>query len=693
MRHHATLKSRLAALVVAALAFVAVTASTSPSVDATTTASSGTSWPASCPGPPDSLDQSTSQSGAVVQSLNGSIIGCFRVPDDRVSSLHVAWQAYVQLYSGATPPSISSTSPASSPDGEFTFSIAASRVRPQEHVEVSGHYVHGHRPANSSSAIICWDGCQSGLSEQGISLRWTSSTEFHATLVVPGAPWYFNDHGQPSVHPLTSGTYTVGIECIASSEGCALKSADAQVRVRLVAPTATATWCTAHVACGSLSLSTTHTTIGDVVVVRGRAPLANLIGRPFGYWLDLSATALGSQPVAFTRTGGADQYFANVAPKVLTVEPGATWASQRLSPITSSSWSSSSVVNPTPGSPLVAWCEPGVVVVTGGLHPLQIPTMSARRALASEHLSLAGSTNSTPCVSASVDPEAPQHIFAAFAAEASGVVPPFFLAGLYSTDGGATWRLVPSPPGRSDIDFSGFRVTGRNVQALFVGSPRSVATYPARTTVAVETTSNGAGSWTASTLGCPSTGPCTVFGPSTPGNCAMNPQPEAVLVGPTHGPPSGVAFTESRWVTTVNVCNSQQLAVTGSGLELLADPSSIYPLLASNDGGHTWYNVRLPVLAGLGEPGTPSGSLVLATNGALVASVQTSNGRQRLFLLRPSASSWCEVQGVLNVGSSQLVSSLRTSGADLLWGQNQNTTSGTSQIVTRHIVAVNDLHC
>jgi hypothetical protein len=313
--------------------------------------------------------------------------------------------------------------------------------------------------------------------------------------------------------------------------------------------------------------------------------------------------------------------------------------------------------------------------------------------LVSDHFSPAGTRASTACVSASVDPEAPQHIFAAFDAEARGVLPPFFLAGLYSTDGGTTWRLVPSPPGRSTINFSGFRVTGRNAQALFVDSSRSVATYAARTTVAVETTSNGAVSWTASTLGCPSTGPCSIFGPSTPGKCAMNPQPEAVLVGPTHGPPSGVTFTESRWVTTINVCNSQQLAVTRSGLELLADPSSIYPLLASNDGGHTWYNVRLPVLAELGAPGAPSGSLVLATNGALVASVQTSNGRQRLFLLRPGAPSWCEVRGVLNVGLSQLVSSLRTSGDDLLWGQNLNTTSETSQIVTRHIVAVNDLHC
>jgi hypothetical protein len=580
--HHATVKSRLTALVVTAFAFVAVVASTSPPVDATVTASSVTSWPASCPGPPDSLDQSTSQSGAVVQSLNGSIIGCFRVPDDRSSSLHVAWQAYVQLYTGAgsaAPPSIPTTSSASSPDGEFTFSIATSRVHPEEHVEVSGHYVHGHRPANSSSAIICWDGCQSGLNEQGISLRWTSSTEFHATLVVPGAPWYVNDHGQPSVHHLVSGTYTVGIECITSSEGCALNGADAQVSVRLVAPTPT--WCTAHVACGSLSLSTTRTTIGDVVVVHGRAPLANLIGQPFGYWLDLSATGLGSQPVAFTRTGGADQYFANVAPKVLTVAPGATWASQRHSPVTSSSWSSSSVVEPTPGSPLVAWCEPGAIVVTGGPHPLQIPTTGVARVLASDRLSLAGTTASTPCVSATVNPDAPQHVFAAFNAEAASVLPPFFLAGLYTTDGGATWRLVPSPPGRSAIDFSSFRVTGRNVQALFVGSSRSVATYAAGTTVAVETTSNGAVSWTPSTLGCPGTGPCTAFGPLAPGKCAMHPQPDAVLVGPTHGPPSGVVFGESRWVTTVNACYSQQLAVTGSGRELLADPSSPYPLLAT----------------------------------------------------------------------------------------------------------------
>jgi hypothetical protein len=145
----------------------------------------------------------------------------------------------------------------------------------------------------------------------------------------------------------------------------------------------------------------------------------------------------------------------------------------------------------------------------------------------------------------------------------------------------------------------------------------------------------------------------------------------------------------SRWVTTVNACYTQQLAVTRSGPELLADRSSPYPLLSRTMGTTT---CDFPFSPNWAHP-APPGSLALATNGELVTGVQTSNGRQRLFLLRPSASSWCEVQGVLNVGLSQLVSSLRTSGDDLLWGQNQNTTSGTSPIVTRHIVAVNDLHC
>jgi hypothetical protein len=575
-----------------------------------------------------------------------------------------------------------------SPDGSFTLSIAAHTVRPGERIEITGHYVRDHRPANSSTATICWNGCQSGFQEQAVTLHWSSPTEFHAALVVPDAPWYVVYHGLPSVHPLASGTYAVGIECITPSSGCALGGADAQVSVHLVAPRAT--WCTARVPCGSLHLSTTSTTIGDVLEVRGRAPLVTLISQPWGYWLDLSPSNLGSRPVAFTHTGGPEN-IATIAPRDLTVAPGQTWESLHLSPVTLSSWSSPSPVNPTPASPLVAWCEPGAVVVTGSAHRYRVPTAGAARLLASNHLSLSGWTAVSPCVSATVEPGAPGHVFAAFNAAARHEIPPFYLAGLYTSDGGVTWHLVPSPPGHDHTDFHGFHVIGHHVEALFANRNGNAA-YDARTTVATEATSNDGVTWSTSTLGCPIDGPCTTFGPYVPDNCAMTSQPEAVLVGPAHGPSSGVSFSESHWVTEVDACYSQQLTATATGLELLADPSSIYPLLTSNDGGLTWHNVRLPFLTGLGAPGGIEDSLVLTTNDTLVASVETSGlSPVRLFLLRPRASSWCRVRGIPPASGNQLVTPLRTNGDGLLWGQYP--VNKPNPVVARHFVALSDLHC
>ena len=684
-----TIGSHLTALAVLALG-VAVLVPVGARADATATRHASTSWPTSCPGRPDSIDQSATTSGDVAQSIDGLIVGCFRVPDDRQSTLYVALQSDIARLNGpgTVPPSkIPTTTPSGSPDGYFTVSTTAHTVRPGERIEISGHYVHGLRPANASSATLCWNGCLSGLQED-VTLHWSSSSEFHAVLVVPDAPWYVVYHGQPSVHPLASGTYAVGVECITSISGCALRGAQAQVHVRLVAPRAT--WCTAHVPCGSLRLSTTSTTIGDVVEVHGRAPLVTLIGQPWGYSLDLSSSNLGSRPVAFTGVAVSED-LATIAPQNLTVDPGQTWESLHLSPVTLASWSSPSPLNPTPASPLVAWCEPGAVVVTGGAHPYRVPTTGAARLLASHHLSPSGSAAVSPCVSATVEPGAPQHVFATFTALRSEI-PRNSLAGLYTSNGGVTWHLVPSPPGHADIDFGGFRVVGRRVEALFANR-RGNAAYDATTPVATEATSNGGVIWSASTLGCPIDGPCTTFGPDVPDNCAMTSQPEAVLVGPAHGPSSGVNFSESRWVTEVDACYSQQLSATASGPELLADPSSIYPLLISNDGGLTWHNVRLPVLKGLGAPGGMEDALVLTANDTLVANVQETAdvGPARLFLLRPGASSWCRVRGIPPASDHQLVTPLRTNSDGLLWGQYP--VNKANPVVARHFVAWSDLHC
>jgi hypothetical protein len=246
---------------------------------------------------------------------------------------------------------------------------------------------------------------------------------------------------------------------------------------------------------------------------------------------------------------------------------------------------------------------------------------------------------------------------------------------------------VPTPTGHTSFDFGGFFNAGSRIEALFMNKNDDGANYTPRTMIAIESTSNGGGSWVQSTLGCPSKGPCVVFEPSTLGNCAMNGQPEAVLFGVAPEPAGGVIFSESRWITTVNACFSQELAVTQSGTELLLDPSTQYPLVASSDGGRTWYNVELPPLAGLGTDVSAGWqSLIADTAGALFATTSGDTGGTTLYKLAPHSTSWCRVR-VLSKGSSTYVSPVRTAGVDLFWGE------GSSAHVTVHLGSIASLRC
>lgn len=645
-------------------------------------APSTTSWPAWCPGPPDSLNTNTTQSGDVRQSFNGSIKGCFRVPDDRSPTLHVAWQSFVQL--NASAPGPTTTNPVSnSADGHFKLTISMSRVHPGERVKVIGRYITGHRPSNSENGILCWDGCEGGLQEQGQALRWVSSTEFETTLLVPSAPWFVAHDGRASVHPLSSGTYPVGIECVTVVSGCALGPADAQVDVHLVAPKAT--WCSAALPCGSLQVNRVHTSVGDVVEVRGKAPLATIIAKPFGYWLAYSSTSLGSGAVSF-HTHVTSETTATVAPRTLSVSTGATWALQRLSPVIASSWSSSSSLTPSSSGTEFATCSPGAIVITNGRRTIRVPTARADELMVAHHLNVKGSPGPAACVSALVDPESPSHVFASFTSARQGTIPPSYLAGLYTTNGGVAWHLVPAPAGHTSYDFGAFVQVGADVEATFVDNNYDEAGgYSSRGTITTESTSDGGATWAPSTLGCPSRGPCVVFGPSIPSNCAMSAQAEPVFYGAGEST-DGTVFSQSRWITDVNACFSQELAATRSGTELLLDPSSPYPLVASRDGGRTWYNVQLPRLASLGTDASTAESLIIDGAGALLATTSNAQGATSLYLLAPGATAWCHALTIAG-GRATYVSPLRTTGDDVYWGE------GSSAHISLHVVPSASLDC
>lgn len=648
---------------------------------------STTSWPAWCPGAPSSLYDNPTQTSTVTQYFNGSIKGCFRVPDDRSSTLHVAWQTFVQLNDSPTGPTTTNGVSNSFTDGHFKLSLSATTVHPGEQVTVVGRYLTGRRPANSDNpdGILCWDGCQGGIQEQAQRFVWVTGKEFRTTLLVPDAPWFESSDGHSSVHPLTSGTDTVGIECVTVTSGCATQPADTEVDVHLVAPRAT--WCTATVPCGSLHVNSVHTSVGDVVEVRGRAPLAGIIGQPFGYWLAYQVKKFGHGVVSF-HSPVTTETTATIAPRTLYVATGATWARQHLTPVVASSWSSVYPVAPTSNGTSIATCEPTSVAVTGNDRTFRIPTTSVGSVLVSHHLSIGGSKKAGSCAEAYVDPANSSHVFASFYSAQRGSIPPTYLAGLFTTDGGTTWRLVPTPPGHTSYDFGGFQPDGAGIAAVFMNSDEGNS--PAKTTIVTEVTTNGGDSWTPSLLGCPKDGPCVIFGPSSPGNCAMNGEPEPVYFGVAHANHSAT-FETSRWITAVNACYSQQLVATASGTELLLDPSSLFPLVASRTDGRTWYNVQIPRLAGLGSA-YQNGLLLMDQRDRLLATIANAKGATFLYLLAPHATSWCRAFE-LTKNDRSTVSPLRTSGDRVFWSVTRNNESTIAGPATVHVVPDASIRC
>jgi hypothetical protein len=226
--------------------------------------------------------------------------------------------------------------------------------------------------------------------------------------------------------------------------------------------------------------------------------------------------------------------------------------------------------------------------------------------------------------------------------------------------------------------FGGFAVNGNEVAALFSRSNITTGGFPLGTDggghVTAEVTNNGGASWRTSTLGCPSSGPCVIFGPYTWGNCNMNEDLQPVLLGTSDATAtSGVKWRYSTWVTTVNSCSAQQLVAVSPSESFLVDPSSEYPLLRSTDSGLHWTNWELPAIPSenYGPDSAPqTNSMVLAPDGSIFASITTPSGdRQDLYRLYPAAASWCRLPGVFGATTPYSLQSLRVDATDLLWTQ------------------------
>jgi hypothetical protein len=633
----------------------------------------------------------------VNQSLNGDFTACFRVPALNSSSLVVALQAYVDgtLKKDHAPTTTLTTLAV----GRLSLTVSPHTATPGESVTVSGHYSSDPPSTRPSYADLCWDGCQSGLQEEGATLHWTSHTTFQAHLKMPDTAWLVHGDNTVSVHPLLSGAYAVGIECIQVESGCALGRAAAQTTIELNAPAPRR--CGSGQACETMHLSTTKAQVGDIVNLKGWAPLQLLIGQPFSYSLSITAASPRQKyyPLSYSRLSQNGGFNVVLTPQALRVAPGETWANLGRVPYLSSTFAGPSSVAPQPGSTLVAWCLASGVEITGGSATITAPTAGVSAAL--EGTKLTSFSSKPPhCETVVLDPTHPGTIYAGFDTDSGGSAPPIYLAALYTTNGGATWRTVPAPPDTTLEDFGGFTTEGQRVLALFAGlKSYNSRNYPGGTVrglVSVEATSDGGLHWTPSTLGCPSAGPCTTLGTYSWGDCNMNPASQSLLLGPAGtSARGGVRWTSSNWVTSLDSCVSPQLVVNSPHDLMVVDPSSQYSVVRSTDSGAKWSYVALPLIPGANYApyGTPfANSLLLAPNGSLFAAVTTSSSpHQELFRLEPHATSWCQVPRVFEtVSQSTTVSRLRVSQSDLLWSETSNAAKSTSRV---HVVPLSSLRC
>ena len=540
------------------------------------------------------------------------------------------------------------------------------------------------------SVSLCWDGCPGGLSYTGETLRWLSSTTFQTTMVVPQAPWV--NASPPRVVPLASGTYMIGVQCLQEAHACGLGGAEATTSFQLDVPAADApSWCHTADSCAQMTVSPAHALPGEDVTVTGFAPVASIggDGQPDAYQLQEILAPISVPPVQFqslVEPGPTLAYFGFGA---LTVTASPTFAS-----INSAGWreQASDGWQPITANPVTpsttAWCTGGTIVIEAAGRTSRIPTKSAQRvltamgfppppgesatdALSCDTLALLGSqTAGVPAV------------VAGFGVEPPDQNPLFADVALLTRDGGKTWTPLPTPPNVKADSFGGFRYQGDAVAALFSPSgDGSQAGYPAPS---VEISSDAGRSWRMTTLACPTSGPCITFGPFQPGNCAKDGAYEPVIASTDGGHHWALASLDQ----SLDACWPVQLLTEADGSEVLVDSSSTFTVQRSTDAGRTWHNIAVPPVPDRQVGYGYDGATIALPDGSLLAIGQ--NITRPWMLLRPGATSWCDVRNPNTINQDFLFyGDPRPIGDQLWWLTSANDSTG----ATAHHVALAELTC
>jgi len=537
---------------------------------------------------------------------------------------------------------------------------------------------------------LCWDGCPGGLSYPGETLRWLSPTTFQTTMVVPQAPWV--TASPPRVVPLASGTYSIGVQCLQEAHACGLGGAEATTSFRLDVPAADApSWCHTADSCAQLTVSPAHALPGENVTVTGFAPVASISGdgQPYAYQLEEIPAPISGPPVQFqslAKAGATRAYFGfgdltvSASPTLASINT-AGWRAQA-----SDGWQPITANPATPST--TAWCTGGAIIIDAAGRTSTMPTRNARRVLTAMGFPPPpgeGATDVLTCDTLALlgngTAGAPA-VVAGFGVQPADQIPLYADVALLTRDGGKTWTPLPTPSRVKADSFGGFRYQGDAVAAVFTPGPNG--NHDNDPAPSVEMSSDAGRSWRATTLACPTSGPCITFGSFQPGNCAKDGAYEPVVASTDGG---------HHWAMTsldqnLDACWPAQLLTGADGSEVLVDSSSTFTVQRSTDGGLTWHNITVPPVPDRQLDDSYDGATIALPDGSLLALGQDIT--RPWMLLRPGATSWCDVSTPTTMNQNFLFyGDPRPIGDQLWWLTSTNDSTG----ATAHHIALAEVTC
>ena len=626
----------------------------------------------------------------IIQGMDGSISACLRVGALATGKYSV--ELYdIPLSKGQAAPSkgvVIPTSASSQPPVKITLTPGSGK--PGTLAQVTG--VLGSPLARQlHHANLCWDSCRGGLPYQGVTLKWISPTKFQTHLTVPDAPWLAGNPGK--VVPLTSGNYSIGIQCLDTVKGCGLDGSQGSAKFHLTVGSNQTPWCKSEQNCAILSASPISAYPGDVVKITGYAPLLTVLGSNSPQLFELKVikgSPKGPQiiqkPIA--KVGSNSIYIGHALLNILPPQSFSTLGKFQPKILANSGISQ---ITQDPSNPAgVDWCSAGLIQLAGPNGPQTISTASVNSVL--QQLGYTLFTNNSPnCTSLAVvgTGSIPQLIAASFEAQPKMQSPQFANVALMTKDDGKSWVPIPVPAGASMNGFGGFRQNGNSLEALFSPS-LSGSSYPSGSPVPlVEATSNSGTSWNEQSLACPSSGPCVTFGPYLAGNCAGG---VGVHQSVLYSSDDGKTWSTPVWPKSIQACSPAQLIELPGNKVILVTTSSQNIVRISSNGGKTWKDLAVPLpkssQRGYGI-GPGQGGFQILPDGSLLLSDQISNG-YKWELLNPSADKWCTLN---NVSSQFIVSSVYQIGNKLWWLSAKPTGHTFSPQSTINSISLRNIHC